>query len=183
MIHDRRGQFLCKYTLNFVISTSLTPLLLYPKTLGKWCLQFKYHSLLSQFPTIYHGFWHQHKVVESEHEVARNFTWAVLVMKDDNLWHSGGVTRWNSQFWIHTWTFLAIIYVASQLFLCLFWISLWLRIDVYNTLASKTCVKLLNLQKFRFQCPTLPFGFANTFMVSLHALCTPNLPIPLYCHE
>ena len=27
----------------------------------------------------------------------------------------------------------------------------------------------------------LPFGFANTFMMSsLHALCTPRLPIPLY---
>jgi hypothetical protein len=31
--------------------------------------------------------------------------------------------------------FLAIISVASQLFLYLFWISLWLRIGVYNTLA------------------------------------------------
>jgi hypothetical protein len=28
-----------------------------------------------------------------------------------------------------------------------------------------------SLQKFRFQRPTLPFGFANTFMISLHALC------------
>jgi hypothetical protein len=28
-----------------------------------------------------------------------------------------------------------------------------------------------------------PFGFANTFMISLHALGTPRLPIPLYCHE
>jgi hypothetical protein len=28
------------------------------------------------------------------------------------------------------------------------------------------------------------FAFANTFMmISLHALCTPRLPIPLYCHE
>jgi hypothetical protein len=38
-------------------------------------------------------------------------------------------------------------------------------------------------KKFRFQHPALPFGFANTFMISLHALCTPRLPIPLYCHE
>jgi hypothetical protein len=28
----------------------------------------------------------------------------------------------------------------------------------------------------------LPFRFANTFMISLHALCTAMLPIPLYCH-
>jgi hypothetical protein len=33
-------------------------------------------------------------------------------------------------------------FVASQLFLCLFWISLWLRIGVHNTLASKICVKI-----------------------------------------
>ena len=51
--------------------------------------------------------------------------------------HLGGVTRWNSQFLIHTWTLLVIIPLASQLFLCLFWISLWRRIGVYNTLASK----------------------------------------------
>ena len=37
--------------------------------------------------------------------------------------------------------FLAIICVASQLFLCLFWISVWVRIGVYNTVASKICVK------------------------------------------
>jgi hypothetical protein len=48
---------------------------------------------------------------------------------------------------------------------------------------SKKCVKLLKPPKFRFQCPTLPFGFATTFMISLHVLCTPRLPIPLYCHE
>jgi hypothetical protein len=44
---------------------------------------------------------------------------------DGNFWHLGGVTRWNSQFFIHTWTFLAIIFVVSHLFLCLLWISLW----------------------------------------------------------
>jgi hypothetical protein len=76
-------------------------------------------------------------VVDSESEVSRNFTWAVLGMEDGNFWHLGGVTRWNSQILIHTWTFLAIIFVASQLSLCLFWISLWLRISVYNILASK----------------------------------------------
>jgi hypothetical protein len=39
------------------------------------------------------------------------------------------------------------MYVASQLLLCLFWISLWLGIGVYNTLASKICVKLLKPPK------------------------------------
>ena len=48
-----------------------------------------------------------------ELEVARNFTWAVFGMEDGNFWHLGGVTRRNSQFLIHTWTFFAIIYVTS----------------------------------------------------------------------
>jgi hypothetical protein len=50
-----------------------------------------------------------------EPEVARNFTWVVFGMEDGNFWHLWDVTRWNCQFLIHTWTFLAIIYVASQL--------------------------------------------------------------------
>jgi len=33
-------------------------------------------------------------VVDSELEVARNFTWTVLGMEDGNFWHLGGVTRW-----------------------------------------------------------------------------------------
>jgi hypothetical protein len=41
------------------------------------------------------------------------------------------------------------------------------------------CKNCWSLQKFIFQRPTLPFGFANTFMISLHALCTPKLPISL----
>ena len=98
--------------------------------------------------------------------------------------HMGGVTRWNSHFSIHTWTFLAIISVAPQLFLCLFWVSLWLK----NRYLQHPCFK--NLCKIA-QAPKnsdssaqhFPFGFANTFMISLHALCTPKLPIPLYCHE
>jgi hypothetical protein len=48
-------------------------------------------------------------------------------MEDANFWHLGGVTGWNSQFLKISWTFLAIICVASQLFLCLFWISLWVK--------------------------------------------------------
>jgi hypothetical protein len=63
----------------------------------------------------------------------------------------------------------------------LFWRSLWLRIGVYNTLASKICVKLLKPPKIQIPTPSLPFGIANTFMISLHAHCTPRLPIPLYC--
>ena len=50
-----------------------------------------------------------------------------------------------SQFLIHTWTFLAIICVASQLFLSLFWISLWLK----NRCLQHPCfcVKLLKPPK------------------------------------
>ena len=48
-------------------------------------------------------------------------------------------TRWNSQFSIRTWTFLAIISVASQLFLRLFWISLWLK----NRCLQHPCFKNL----------------------------------------
>ena len=59
----------------------------------------------------------------------------------------GGVTRWNSPFLIHTSTFLAIISVASQLLLCLFWISLWLGIGVYCTLASKNLCKIAQASK------------------------------------
>jgi hypothetical protein len=62
-----------------------------------------------------------------------------------------------SQLLIHTWTFLAINYVASQLFFCLFWISLWLGIDVYNTLASKICVKLLKPPKIQIPTPNTSF--------------------------
>jgi hypothetical protein len=80
-----------------------------------------------------------------------------LEMEDGNFWHLGGVTRWNSQFSIRTWTFLAIIFVASQLFLCLFWISLWLGIGVYNTLASKLCVKLLKPPKIQILTPNTAF--------------------------
>jgi hypothetical protein len=78
-------------------------------------------------------------------------------MEDSNFRHLGGVTRWNSQFSIHTWTFLAITFVASQLFLCLFWISLWLSIGVHNTLASKNCVKLLKPPKIQIPTPNTSF--------------------------
>jgi hypothetical protein len=50
--------------------------------------------------------------------------------------------EWNSQFLIHTSTFLAVISAASQLLLCLFGISLRLGIGVYNTLASKNLCKI-----------------------------------------
>jgi hypothetical protein len=60
-------------------------------------------------------------------------------MEDGNFSHVGGVTKWNSQFFIHTWTFLAIIFVASQLFLCLFWINIWLK----NKCLQHPCFKNL----------------------------------------
>jgi hypothetical protein len=69
----------------------------------------------------------------------------------------GGVTRWSSQFLIHKSTFLAIISIASQLLLCLFWISLQLGIGVYNTLASKICVKLLKPPKIQIPMPSTSF--------------------------
>ena len=101
-------------------------------------------------------------------------------MEDGNFRHLGGITRWNSQFSIHTWTFLAIISVASQLFLCLIWTSLWLRIDAYNTLVSKIRVKLLKSPEIQIPTPnTSLFGFANTFMIStpcsLHSQVTDSL--------
>jgi hypothetical protein len=70
----------------------------------------------------------------------------------------GGVTRWNSQNFKHTSTFLAIILVASQLLLPLFWISLRLGIGVYNTLASKICVKLLKPPKILIPTPNTSFS-------------------------
>ena len=60
-------------------------------------------------------------------------------MEDGNFWHLGGVTRWNSQFLKYTWTFLAIICVASQLFLCFFWIHLWVK----NRCLQHPCFKNL----------------------------------------
>jgi hypothetical protein len=60
-------------------------------------------------------------------------------MEDGNFWHLGGVTRWNSQYFKYTWTFHAIICVASQLFLCFFWISLWVK----NKCLQHPCFKNL----------------------------------------
>jgi hypothetical protein len=91
-------------------------------------------------------------------------------MEDDNFWHLGGVTRWNSQILIHTWTFLAVIFVASYMFLCLFWISLWLRIGVYNTLASEICVKLLKPPKIQIPTPNTDFLTHSWFHSMLFAL-------------
>jgi hypothetical protein len=53
--------------------------------------------------------------------------------------HLGGVTRWHSQFLKYTWTFFAIICVASQLFLCFFWIHLWVK----NRCLQHPCFKHL----------------------------------------
>jgi hypothetical protein len=76
-----------------------------------WITQLSWRHLIMTkiyfWPLLYY-----HKVVDSESEVVRNFTWAVLGMKDGDFWHLGGVTRWNSHTLIHTWTFLDIIHVA-----------------------------------------------------------------------
>jgi hypothetical protein len=77
--------------------------------------------------------------------------------------------------------FLAIIYVASQLFLCLFCISLWLRIGVYNTLASKICVKLLKPPKLQIPTPSTSFRICEHIHDftpgSLHSQVTNSLYI------
>jgi hypothetical protein len=76
--------------------------------------------------------------------------------------------------------FSRIIFGASQFLLCLFWISIRLK----NRCLQHPCIK--NLCKIAQASKNLDsntqhflFGFANTFMISLHALCTPKLPIPL----
>jgi hypothetical protein len=114
-------------------------------------------------------------VVHNELEVARKFTWA-----DGNFWHLGDVTRWTSQFLIHTWTFLAIISVASQLFLCLFWISLWLKNRCLQHPCFKNSCKIAQASKNSdSNAQHFPFGFANTFMMftpcSLHSQVTNSL--------
>ena len=78
-------------------------------------------------------------MVDNELEVARKFTWVVLGIEDGNFWHLGGVTRWNSQILKYTCSFLAIVCVASQLFLCLFWIHLWVK----NRCLQHPCFKNL----------------------------------------
>jgi hypothetical protein len=73
-------------------------------------------------------------------------------------WNLGGVTQWISQFLMHTSTFfLAIVFVASELLLCSFWSSLRLGIGVYNTVASKICVKLLKPPKIQIPTPSTSF--------------------------
>jgi hypothetical protein len=68
-------------------------------------------------------------------------------------------------------------------FCCFTIVPLFVLDKSMATLLQKFMENCSSLQKFRFQRPTLPFKFANTFTISLHALCTPKLPIPLYCHE
>jgi hypothetical protein len=77
-------------------------------------------------------------VVGNEPEVARNFTWAGLVMEDGNFRIQDVSVDGTPTFqYIHQ-LFLAIIHVASQLLLCLFWISLRLGIGVYNQAINLT---------------------------------------------
>jgi hypothetical protein len=47
--------------------------------------------------------------------------------------------------------------LLQLLFLSLFWISLWLRIGVDNTLASKICVKLLEPPEIQIPMPNTSF--------------------------
>ena len=68
-------------------------------------------------------------------------------MEDGNSWHLGGVTRQNSQFLIHTWTILAITSIASQLFLCLFWISLWVKNRRLQHYCFKNLCKIVQASK------------------------------------
>jgi hypothetical protein len=78
----------------------------------------------------------------------------------------------------------SFLLLHSCSFVCFGYVYGLEKIGVYNTLASKTYVKLPKPSKNSdSNAQHFPFGFANTFMISLHALCTPRLPIPLYCHE
>jgi hypothetical protein len=74
-------------------------------------------------------------------------------MEDGNFWHLGGVTRWNSQFFYTYMNFSRHHLCWFTIDLLLFWISLCLRIGVYNTLASKICVKLLKPPKNQIPTP------------------------------
>ena len=67
------------YTSNSVTPTSLISLLLlYPKTLGNGCFQFKSHSLLSCLPPIYHGFWHWSKASKNSIHTLTHITLSSL---------------------------------------------------------------------------------------------------------
>ena len=78
--------------------------------------------------------------------------------------------------------FLAIIPVASQLLLCLFWTSLRLGIGVYNALASKKknfCKIAQASKNLDSNAQHFLFVFANTFIIftpcSLHSQVTNSL--------
>jgi hypothetical protein len=98
-----------------------------------------------------------------------------LGMEDGNFWHLGGVTTWNSQFLKYTWTFLAIICVASQLFLYFFWISLWVknRCLQHPCFKKKLCKIAQASKNSNSNAQHFHFGFADTFMMftpcSLHS--------------
>jgi hypothetical protein len=68
-------------------------------------------------------------------------------MGDDNFWHLGGVARWKLPI------FNTYLNVSRHHFCCFivvplfFWISLWLRIGVYNTLASIFFCKIAQASK------------------------------------
>jgi hypothetical protein len=75
-------------------------------------------------------------------------------MGDGNFWYLGGVTRWNSQFLIHTWTFLAIMFCYFTIVPLFDLDKSTAQIGVYNnTLASKICVKLLKPPNIQIPTP------------------------------
>ena len=96
----------------------------------------------------------------------------------------GGVTRWKLPFFN---TFMNF----SGHHLCCFIVASLFVLDKSTTWNRclqhpdfRNLCKITRTSKiFIFQHPTLPFGFANTCMISLHALYTPRLPSLLYCHE
>ena len=96
-------------------------------------------------------------MVNNELEVVRNFTWAVLGMEDAifDIWEVS-LDGTPNFFNIHE-LFSPSFVLLHSLFLCFFWISLWLRIGVYNTLASKFCVKLLKPPKIQIPMPNTSF--------------------------
>jgi hypothetical protein len=69
-------------------------------------------------------------------------------MEDGNFWHLGDVTRWNSQFLIHTWIFFSssFLLLHNCSFVC-FEQVYGLRIGVYNTYCFKNLCKIAQASK------------------------------------
>ena len=100
-----------------------------------------------------------HENISSPHASVSLFFFKSLrrIYRRQMSYYGSPTFRWNFQFWIHTSIFLAIIFVTSQLLLCLFWMNLRLGTCVYNTLASKFCVELLKPSKIYIPMPKTSF--------------------------